>query len=591
MSKKLIFGSFLIFLLVFSLYLFSMQPSLSLGDGGELTCASYFLGCAHPPGFPLFVSASHPISLLPFGEVAFRGNIFSALFGALAAALVFIWLVEIHGVILAALGAIVVSVLPIFWEESTRIRTYPLLACFVLFILLLWRESLKTKKWEIFVVSFFIWGLGLGAHQLLVSVLPAAALVFLAFKEKWRKLWQIVLAFVLGLLIFPHLLLRADSAFCWGAPKRFEDFLAVIFQKQYQAKIASFDISTWLLMLKSEFSSFADQYYGFWLFAPLGFLTAFKRESLFALACVLTCISMIFVRSGYIGAGEFEQVTRYLLGCYVIYGIFCVEGLAWLLSKLKSLRQAITAITSFALAVAFIYRGALVNWQLQNRVAQQWSWAILYSRPFGSALVVGGDNDIFPIWYQQRVASYRSDIVVMGKYGFWSKWLVGEMREQMHIEYADYKKMIEMGKEIVDENNIGRIRFFGFLKFVPTIRPTFAVFNYTEPKDESSWTLLKMQWAFVPRHYGFELLSKEADFSRSFTKLPPDPLWPLLSLRAKFKRTAHEQEVSEIAQKLLIELGRTYFGGKDISEAIFKAACEIHSGAPELIDFCRELLK
>lgn len=595
MCKKLFsFGSLLIFILVFSLYLFSMQPSLSLGDGGELTCAAYFLGCAHPPGFPLFVSASHPISLLPFGEVAFRGNIFSALFGALVAIFVFIWLIEAHGRILAALGAIAVGVLPIFWEESTRIRTYSLLAFFVVFILLLWRASLKDKRWEIFVVSCFVLGFGLGAHQLLVGMLPAAALVFFAFGENCKKFWQIILAFALGMLIFFHLLLRADSAFCWGAPKSFGDFLAVIFQKQYRAKIAAFDVSTWLEMLKVEFTSFIDQYYRFWLLAPLGFLVAFKREKIFALACGAAWISMIFIRSGYIGTGEFAQVTRYLLGCYVIFGIFCVEGLAWLLGRLKTSRQIFTAVVSVALAVAFIYRGASVNWQVQNRVAQQWSWAVLYPRPFGSALVVGGDNDIFPVWYQQRVALYRADVIAMGRLGFWSNWLVGELREQMRLGDADYKKMIEMGREIVSEDGAGRVRFFGFLRLAPTIRPAFTVFNYTEPKDDDSWTLLKMQWAFVPRHYGFELLSNVVDFSHPLAEIPPDPLWPLLSLRGKFTRTARDEDVAQIAQKLLIDLGRTYWVSKEKSNkalAIFKSACEIYPDSPELLDVCPGLLK
>ena len=583
----------LIFLLVFSLYLFSMQPSLSLGDGGELTCAAYFLGCAHPPGFPLFVSMSHLISLLPVGEVALRGNVFSALFGSLVAALIFIWLVEIHGKILAALGAIAVAAVPIFWEESTRIRTYPLLAFFVVLILLIWRASLKEKKWELFVASFFVLGIGLGAHQLLAGMLPAAAVISWAFREKIKKFWQLALALALGVLIFPHLLFRSGAGFCWGAPKDFSDFLAIIFQKQYQSKMATFALSTWLAMLKTEFFSFASQYAGLWLLAPLGFLVALTRERVFTIACMVAWLSMIFIRSGYIGTGEFSQVTRYLLGCYALFGVFCIEGLAWLLSRLRTAKQTIAFFVSFVLACSLVYRGASVNWQVNNRVAEQWATGFLYSRPFGSILVVGGDNDIFPLWYQQRAALYRADVVAMGRPGFWSGWLIGELKKRLSLSDSKYQELIKGGSEMVEGDEMGRVRFFGFLKLAPKLRPSFVLFDYTEPQDENSWALLNLEWKLVPRHYGFELVPHAIDSALSIVEVPSDPLWPLLSFRHGFERTAHEKEVAQTASNLLAALGRAYFKSGDLSGAlkVFESACKICPDNPDLRNVCSSLLR
>jgi hypothetical protein len=61
---------------------------MTLVDSGELIVAAHSLGVAHPPGFPLYVMLAHLASLVPIGNVAARVNFASAIFAALAAAMV-----------------------------------------------------------------------------------------------------------------------------------------------------------------------------------------------------------------------------------------------------------------------------------------------------------------------------------------------------------------------------------------------------------------------------------------------------------------------------------------------------------------------
>ena len=44
-----------IFLLCFFVYLRTLCSTVYVGDSGELIPASYSLGIAHPPGYPIFV--------------------------------------------------------------------------------------------------------------------------------------------------------------------------------------------------------------------------------------------------------------------------------------------------------------------------------------------------------------------------------------------------------------------------------------------------------------------------------------------------------------------------------------------------------
>lgn len=66
------------------LYVFCMAPSVATaGDSGELISAAYNLGIAHPSGYALYCLLSKIFAtIFPFGEVAWRFNLFSALCGA-----------------------------------------------------------------------------------------------------------------------------------------------------------------------------------------------------------------------------------------------------------------------------------------------------------------------------------------------------------------------------------------------------------------------------------------------------------------------------------------------------------------------------
>src|SRR5712692_2800521 len=75
------------FVAALGLYAWTLAPTVTLVDSGELIVAARTLGVAHPPGFPLYVLLAHLATLVPFGSVAGRVNFASALFAALAAAL------------------------------------------------------------------------------------------------------------------------------------------------------------------------------------------------------------------------------------------------------------------------------------------------------------------------------------------------------------------------------------------------------------------------------------------------------------------------------------------------------------------------
>src|SRR5213596_989517 len=84
-----------VFLVALVVYSWTLAPTVTLTDSGELIVAAYGLGVAHPPGTPLWVMLAHLASLLPVGSVAVRINFSSAVFAALACAMLALVVAEL----------------------------------------------------------------------------------------------------------------------------------------------------------------------------------------------------------------------------------------------------------------------------------------------------------------------------------------------------------------------------------------------------------------------------------------------------------------------------------------------------------------
>src|SRR5919198_3548606 len=84
-----------VFLMAVILYSWTLAPTVTLTDSGELIVVARGLGIAHPPGVPLWIVLAHLASLVPFGNVAVRINFSSALFAALACSMLALAVAEL----------------------------------------------------------------------------------------------------------------------------------------------------------------------------------------------------------------------------------------------------------------------------------------------------------------------------------------------------------------------------------------------------------------------------------------------------------------------------------------------------------------
>lgn len=203
-------------------------------DSLEFQLVGPTFGIAHPTGYPLYVLLSGIWSrlLFPFGNWAWRMNLFSAMAGAAAVALVFMLARRLaHNSNWAGLAAAVAFALgPVWWRQTTIAEVYALHGLFVAAIL--YTALAIGEGWPAAKIAghhaggdvdaqlrrmpllLALIGLSLTHHRTSILLLPGVALyLLLTVSDLWRPRrawlgWALVL--LAPLLLYAYLPLRAS---------------------------------------------------------------------------------------------------------------------------------------------------------------------------------------------------------------------------------------------------------------------------------------------------------------------------------------------------------------------------------------------
>uniref|UniRef100_A0A7C3YSZ8 DUF2723 domain-containing protein n=1 Tax=candidate division WOR-3 bacterium TaxID=2052148 RepID=A0A7C3YSZ8_UNCW3 len=164
--------------IVLSVFLYSLAPTASFWDCGELIACSYILGIPHPPGAPLYINLGRLFSLIPISrEVAYRLNFFTALMGAISCGFVYLLVVKLLEIekrplsqpilhLSGILAGLLLGFAYSFWDNSVETEVYTpcvIIALVVLYFAILWREKRERGETDNRLVLFAIFLLFLSA--------------------------------------------------------------------------------------------------------------------------------------------------------------------------------------------------------------------------------------------------------------------------------------------------------------------------------------------------------------------------------------------------------------------------------------------
>ena len=172
-----------------ALYIRTLAPSLLYGDISEFQTLSYTLGMTHPSGYPTQIIFGKLFTFLPFGDIAYRVNFMSALFGSLAVANVFL-IVRLTGSWRAAgiLASFALTTSVFYWRRTIIAESYSPAAGMITIVwlsVLLWR---RTGRSGWLFAAGLAGGLSLGIHST-VLMTGISVLIYMLLTARKQSAW------------------------------------------------------------------------------------------------------------------------------------------------------------------------------------------------------------------------------------------------------------------------------------------------------------------------------------------------------------------------------------------------------------------
>ena len=461
-----------------ALYVLTLAPGLSWGvddgavDGGELLAAARVLGVPHPPGYPTYTLLLRLFTdAVPVGSVAYRGNLMSAVAGALAVAVLYWALLRVCRYLLpdapprfaaasAALGAGVFATSPLFWSQAIVTEVYTLNALFAAALLLLavylaldlpWMEGRPpVGERTAAALMAFLLGLGLGNHLTLLAV--AVPLVYWVGAERgWRRLtspWTLG-ALLAGLAVYAYLPLRAmaDPPINWGDPDDLVGFLWTVSGRPYQTYVFGAPAA----LLPTRLADVLDLTFG--QFNPLGIFLGLVGGAvplrLGAPRLFWGSLASIVVLYGYALLYQPLDFEVLLIPAFLLFSAWLGVGFYWVLSLWTRYlldqggerglvgRWLVRYPATLLVAVAFLALPATAVALNYNPLkgaggaqGETYGRELMAAVPDGSVVLGRRERAVFSLWYMRWVEEPERDVAPVAIPLLQFPWYVEDLKRR-----------------------------------------------------------------------------------------------------------------------------------------------------------------
>jgi len=450
--------------LAFLTYVRTLAPGLLAGDSAEFQFAAFQAGVAHPTGYPLYLMLGWVWShLLMIRDVAWRMNLFSALWGGATVGLVCVLAEQLLSRTLpslrlssrlpaAAAASLTFAWSPIFWSSSVVAEIYTLHTTIVVVLMVLalrWeggrsRPSHEASPAKCQLGSLFglvtVFGLGLTHHSTTVLLAPAL-LIFVAWTLRshrtdtglpWSRValqvLQLAALLCVPMLLYLYLPIRAPHTdYLWVNLSEnrvlglydltVRGFFRYISGRVFAGSLLSVGQAASRVGLAWSHLLGQLTWSGVAL-AILGLLqmAVSRRWRLLTLTGLSFLSLMVF--NLFYGIGDIHvlfSAPALLACCWVGVGIGAVAAFASRILRRRAdwARRSAMLIpfVSMALAATML----VSNWPTVDQSPES-SWddrwrALLDASPAEDAILISNDRDeIMPLWYLQQIEKARPDL-------------------------------------------------------------------------------------------------------------------------------------------------------------------------------------
>lgn len=437
-------------LFAFIVYLITLAPGITWhndgADGGDLITATVTGGVPHPSGYPTYLLLGSLFARLPFGDLAWRFNLMSAVGAACAAGFTVLAAATSlcrvpHGercvdITAAGVAGMTFAFSSLLWSQAVVAEVYSWNACFAVLVWYLMLQARASGKVWLWPLTAYLFGLGLGNHLSLLALAPAGLVLFLSSSEKVRQdadtlsfcalrhaavAVVALVAFAAGLAIYGVLPLRAahKAPVNWGGADTWEGFAWLVTGQAYAPLVAALPMAHLPGRLLAALALLVRQ--TAWWGVPaayLGVQALWRHDRPVAIATSLSSLVLLVYAVGYNTSDSYVYLIPLgmMLALWMAWGL--AEGLCHLLPRAGAYSGRLVSIQLIRSGIWVLVLVPLVaNYQMVNashdRRAHEFGIQALDSVERGALIITETATDTFPLWYFHYAEGRRPDIILV----------------------------------------------------------------------------------------------------------------------------------------------------------------------------------
>jgi hypothetical protein len=476
--------------LSFVVYLLTLAPTITWRndglDSGDLAAAVAVGGVPHPPGYPTYLILGDLFAGLPYGDVAYRLNLLSAVCAALAVSLTALTLAQslpTHpsawlSSFCAISTALVLAFSPLFWSQAIIAEVY---ALNTLFVGLLLYGTLRTRStgesWPI-PLLFGVLGLGLGNHPSLLLVTP-----LLFFGLGLRRLRQVALASSLalgaGLSIYLIIPIRAAAwpPINWGGAVTWPNFFWLATTQLYHHFLFALPADFILTRLFNLILLLAKSF--LWvglLLGLLGLRRLFTEDRVLAQGSLVTFGAVSVYAVSYNTSDSYV----YLLPALMLFVVWLGWGLYELLYPLSGSQPVANSLIIAGLIV-LPFLALSFNFSAQNlsqeREAYHYTRQSLQQVAPEAVIIADDEARTFALWYGRYGLNLRPDVAIVNSHLLAYEWY----RQTLHQTHPQLLLTDERGQPLTTLPRLIEANLAHLPLYLAMTQPPALAGYYLEP--------------------------------------------------------------------------------------------------------------
>jgi hypothetical protein len=359
-------------------YIQTLLPSIGWGDIARFQYLARIWGIPHRFGYPLYIAISRLFGYLPVGDLAYRINLMSAVFAALAVVMVYFIVMRLSGDWVAAVSAsLAFAFSRAHWGQAVFAEVYALNAFLIGAVLLSFLSWHQTRKLWLLYFSIGLYALSFGNHMTVVTLVPAVIYLIVATDYRLlldpKKVAIMVGLVLLGASQYLYVILRSQQQpllnelgpFSWGG------WIHWMTRNRFPGQFFGFGLGDQVDRLRIFLELLEKQFYR-WGYI-LGFIGAWERLRRDFRSFAFLALAALGL---YVFCMNYGGITfrTYLIPLYLIFAVFIGCAIGALRERVAELLQpwprSLAWVAGAGLAAVFLVMPlypARQNWALVDQ--------------------------------------------------------------------------------------------------------------------------------------------------------------------------------------------------------------------------------